>query len=42
VLGKSINLLDVPALWQASGLLPGHPWPAAVAILGHEGELLVA
>jgi CRP/FNR family transcriptional regulator len=42
VLGKSINLLDVPALWQASGLLPGHPWPAAVAVLGHEGELLVA
>ena len=42
VLGKSINLLDVPALWQVSGLLPGHPWPATIAILGHEGELLIA
>jgi CRP/FNR family transcriptional regulator len=42
VLGKSINLLDIPALWQVSGLLPGHPWPATIPILGHEGELLTA
>ncbi len=42
VQGKSIALLDFPALWQLSGLSPNRQRPAADPILDREGELLVA
>lgn len=42
VQGKSVALLDFPALWRMSGMSPHRQRPAADPILDRDGELVVA
>jgi CRP/FNR family transcriptional regulator len=42
VQGKSLALLDFPALWRMSGLSPDRQRPSCDPILDREGELMVA
>lgn len=39
VQGKSISLLDFPALWRLAGTTPEHQYPALDAIVDREGNL---